>query len=196
MKVIFLLFPPKLLAPKTSKIFTHGFPPLALLPPGISDSKSSDRTESYGEAELKIRSFALLESIPHPDITSRLWSLFEIDSRPAFLWNSEEDIRIRVVHAMEDIIDAAGLRDKVKLNIELGIFRERPDLLVVMVTGFPIGVVEVKKPGENVISNPKVWGQFYDCLLRLSSFYGIQHVRFLLLCVIKIQDVWNSNYFC
>ena len=144
-------------------------------PAGGSDSVSSV-SDTYGEAELKIRPFVLVESIPNPNITSRVWSLFDIDSLPAFSWNSEEDVRIVVVQAMKDIRDAAGLRHEVDIKLELGIFRERPDLWVVMVSGYPIGVIEVKKPGGNAMSNPMVWGQLYDYLLRLSSFYGLQHV--------------------
>jgi hypothetical protein len=42
---------------------------------------------------------------------------------------------------------------------------------------FPIGAIEVKKPGEGVMSNTLVWGQMYDYLLRLSTFYGLKHVQ-------------------
>ena len=142
---------------------------------GGSDSQSSV-SETCGEADLKLCSFALLD-IPKPAFTSRIWNLFDLEPYSSIQWNSEEEIRTQVLLAMKDIIEAAGLQSKIELKIELGIFRERPDLWVVMVSGFPIGVVQVKKPGENVMSNPKVWGQLYDYLLRLSSYYGLQHVN-------------------
>jgi hypothetical protein len=117
--------------------------------------------------------------------------LFDLEPYSSIPWNSDEEIRTQVVLAMKDTIEAAGLQGKIELKIDPGIFREQPNLWVIMVSGFRIGVVDVKKPGENVMSNPKVWGQLYDYLLRLSSFYGLQHVSCIFWYLIK--DVWDFN---
>lgn len=40
-----------------------------------------------------------------------------------------------------------------------------------------IGVVEVKKPGNGgALQNPYVQGQIFDYMLRLKSFFGLEHV--------------------
>ena len=51
------------------------------------------------------------------------------------------------------------------------------DIWIVCQGGAPIGVVEVKKPDENdTLRHAAVQGQLFDYMLRLQSFFGLQHV--------------------
>jgi hypothetical protein len=113
---------------------------------------------------------------PQLDFKSRIWTELEFCKTNSFTWNSENSIKALVMRVLSDAIEGAGLFGKVELVDELGIYGIRPDMWVVLVQGFPAGVVEVKKPGDNVLSDPRVLGQMFDYLQRLSSFYGLIHV--------------------
>eukprot|EP00977_Amphora_coffeiformis_P000444 scaffold112_cov196-Amphora_coffeaeformis.AAC.11 len=73
-----------------------------------------------------------------------------------------------------------GLEGRVECFNELSIFDLRPDIWIVCNGGVPIGVVEVKKTAidneDETLHSPFVQGQLFDYMLRLQSFFGLQHV--------------------
>ena len=151
-----------------------GLPPLSIYRSGSSTDPSYP-SESHQEAVLKVKKFTLLP-IPNRKAPSRLWFNFEADRLESYKWNSEEDIRLLVLTTMKDAIHTAGLLNLIELKNEFGIFQARSDMWAVLANGFPIGVVEIKKPEEGVMSNKLVWGEMYDYLLRLSTYSGLKHV--------------------
>ena len=105
-----------------------------------------------------------------------MWTFFDLAEVKEFSWNSEQDIRRYVEYVIIDAIKAAGLFKKVELKSELGIFSVQSNMLVVVFQRFPIGVIEIKKPGPKLLESHRVFGQIYDYLLRLQSFYGLKYV--------------------
>src|SRR5690348_9514734 len=68
----------------------------------------------------------------------------------------------------------------------------RPDIwLIATRTGNPLGVVEVKKPGESILSEKLVLGQIYDYMLRLKSFHGLKDV----FGVLTTYEEWRICWF-
>jgi hypothetical protein len=56
--------------------------------------------------------------------------------------------------------------------------------------GVPIGVVQVKKPGNDILLNPLVVGQLFDYMLRLQSYFGLEHVFGLVSTYEKWRVCW------
>src|SRR5215210_2037520 len=52
--------------------------------------------------------------------------------------------------------------------------RQISDVYLLKSKGIPIGVVEIKVPVGDILSNPKVHGHLYDYLMALTSFSGVQ----------------------
>ena len=103
-------------------------------------------------------------------------------------WGSESDIQKLVSAVISDIICAIGLKSRLKFFAELSVFRLRADIWVVMKsTGLPVGVIEVKKPNKEVLNSRRTCGQIYDYLLRLKSFYGLEHV----FGIVTTYDEWR-----
>jgi hypothetical protein len=156
--------------------FYEGLPPINARCSGGSQSISSV-SDNHEPARITIsKKFRTLHQLPQLDFESRIWTKLRLNKTTSFAWDSENSIKTLVMEVLADAIEGAGLFGKVDLKDELGIYGLQPDMLVVLVEGFPVGVVEVKKPGEGVVSDPRVLGQMYDYLLRLSSFYGLKHV--------------------
>jgi hypothetical protein len=55
----------------------------------------------------------------------------------------------------------------------MGIFGIRPDILILTKNSLLIGVVEVKKPGKNILINKNVMGELFDQMKLLQLFYGM-----------------------
>jgi hypothetical protein len=144
---------------------------------GEQCGSSSDASENkeHEEAILEEREFKLLDSLPKVSVNSRIWNA--LGQKTQFEWGSESDIQTYVKLVMWDAIAYAGLENKLECFNELGVVRLRPDIwVVVKVNKAPIGVIEVKKPGKEIMNNKRVHGQIYDSMLRLRHFFGQQNV--------------------
>lgn len=155
--------------------FLNGIPPLGER--SGSKSRGSVSKEKHDDAVLLERTFGLFpdELVCRQD-TTVLWQLYEV-AGCSNDWGSESDIQGMVKQVLQTAIYTIGLQGKLKCFNELSIFDLRPDIWIVCTGGVPIGVVDVKKPGEDeTLQNPYVQGQIFDYMLQLQSFFGLEHV--------------------
>jgi hypothetical protein len=155
--------------------FQDGIPPLGRR--SGSKSKGSVSKEKHDDALMIECVFQVLpdERLCRQD-NSYLWLGYEINGESND-WGSESDIQGLVKQVLQSVIYTVGLQGQVKCFNELSIFDLRPDIWIVCIGGSPIGVVEVKKPGDGgALQNPYVQGQIFDYMLRLQSFFGLEHV--------------------
>eukprot|EP01136_Pigoraptor_vietnamica_P024386 Opistho-1_new@77369 len=110
-----------------------------------------------------------------------------------FKWSTEADIAYAVQLALDDICNCVGLRGHLELCNEFGVVGTVPDMWVLSARGRPVGVVEVKKPGRNVLATEEVAGQMYDYLKRLRTFYGLDHVFGIATTYAEWRICWLRN---
>ena len=105
---------------------------------------------------------------------SRVWGdtkVNKLSTGPTFTYRSEEDVVKLVDLYLSDIIMAAKLQ--LQLSGEVGIKHIRPDLIAIYEGKYLVGVVEVKKPGENILTQPTVLGELLDQMLLVEGFYRL-----------------------
>lgn len=155
--------------------FKDGIPPLGKR--SGSRSRGSVSKEKHDDAVLFERQFGLFpdEYLCRQD-TPALWFIHQLNANSND-WGSESDIQGMVKQVLQTAIFTVGLEGKIKCFNELSIFDLRPDIWIVCVGKIPIGVVEVKEPGaDDALQSPYVQGQIFDYMLRLQSFFGLEHV--------------------
>lgn len=169
--------------------FQDGIPPLGER--SGSKSRGSVSKEKHDDALLLERSdYGLFpdENLCRLD-SSVLWQIHEVNG--SLDWGSESDIQGMVKQVLQTAIYTVGLKGKLKCFNELSIFDLRPDIWIVYGGGIPIGVVEVKKPGEDgTLQHPYVHGQLFDYMLRLQSFFGLEQVFGILTSYEKWRVCW------
>ena len=79
-------------------------------------------------------------------------------------YSSESDIAGYVKLFLRDIAVALNLED-LEFNSEITINVIRPDIAVLVIGKFLVGVLEVKKPGENILMQPTVLGEILDKII-------------------------------
>jgi hypothetical protein len=111
------------------------------------------------------------------------------DGSRYLLYSSEDDIVYFVRRFMEDILLALGL--SLDFNAEVTIKQIRPDLCVLLLGMYLVGVVEVKKPGGDVLLEPTVLGESLDQMLLVEGFYGMGPV----IGILTTGDEWVVSWF-
>ena len=76
-------------------------------------------------------------------------------------------------------------------NAEVSIKQIRPDLCVLLMGIYLVGVVEVKKPGNNVLLEPTVLGELMDQMLLVEGFYGMGPV----IGILTTAEGWLVSWF-
>ncbi len=104
-------------------------------------------------------------------------------------YSSEAHIVYFVTRFMEDILLALGL--PLEFNPEVTIKQIRPDLCVLLLRMYLVGVVEVKKPGRDVLREPTVLGELLDQMLLVEGFYGMGPV----IGILTTGDEWVISWF-
>ena len=106
---------------------------------------------------------------------SRVWGDTKVNKtsviRPTFTYRSEEDVVKLVDMFLSDIIMAANLN--LQLSGEVGIKHIRPDLIAIYDGKYLVGVIEVKKPGKDILTANTVMGELLDQMLLVEGFYRI-----------------------
>ncbi|KAL6071676.1 Protein kinase domain-containing protein [Balamuthia mandrillaris] len=160
-------------------IIDNGLPPLG----SRGASSSSAHYDKGRQAAFIIEERELGLVIAEPPLVrapSRLW--FDSDENPnALAWGSEKDIQRNVVTALKDVLTAAGIGAFVSVQEDLTMFsinsrQQKSDVYLVKQKTVPIGIVEVKKPTENIFDKNEVNGQIYDYMMALRSFSGLRYV--------------------
>jgi hypothetical protein len=88
-----------------------------------------------------------------------------------------------------DILLALNL--SLTFNAEVSIKQIRPDLSVLLKGTYLVGVVEVKKPGRDVLLAPTVLGELLDQMLLVEGFYGMGPV----IGILTTGDEWVVSWF-
>lgn len=117
--------------------------------------------------------FSTAESVNISGATNTVWrkARTRADGSRYLLYSSEDDIVYFVRRFMEDILLALGL--SLDFNSEVTIKQIRPDLCVLLLDMYLVGVVEVKKPGGDILLEPTVLGESLDQMLLVEGFYGM-----------------------
>ncbi|KYQ93041.1 hypothetical protein DLAC_05650 [Tieghemostelium lacteum] len=167
----------------------------SLLPPlGEKSGSSSGSSISIHEpAKLLQKQFNCLAELPSKPSGSTLWSMSKTyDDNQRLLYSTESDIQIFVKLCLHDIIFACDMR--AHCTNELGITGLRPDIMVIQKNnGLPIGVVEVKKPGSNVMENERIHGQIFNFMTRLKEMYGQKNVYGIVSTYSQWRIYWLSD---
>ena len=107
-------------------------------------------------------------------IASELFSSTKQDS--GYFYCSESEVSNYVRNVVMDVLAASGLTKKLKITSELKVSKLVSDHFVINCDGFPVGAIEVKKPGTITKNQePKVFGQLYDYMAIIQSFCGTKH---------------------
>lgn len=102
---------------------------------------------------------------------------------------SEADIVYIVRRFLENIMLALNLR--LEFNAEVMIKQVRPNICVLSLGMFIVGVVEVKKPGRNVLLQPTVLGELLDQMLLVEGFYRMGPV----IGILTTAEEWIVSWF-
>jgi len=181
---VFVELPAK---PEEKTFTADGIPSLGTLRDGSRCSIPSEslRHEAVVAEQAK---FAVCEDL-------KLISKGNVVWQPQFLqkvrtYTTENDIRNLVIDVLLEAIVAAGLSGKVNCLSELSVFDLRADIWLVMSHDRPVGVVEVKLPGEKIMRSPNVYGQIFDDMMSLRSFHGLKHVFGIVTTYEEWQIFW------
>jgi hypothetical protein len=161
---------------------------LTLSPPSVPSEKehaSCDRTVM----DLPFITSITVDVLSAPNTVWRKAHTKETDGRKFLLYSSEDDIVYFVRRFLEDILLALDL--PLDFNGEVTIKQIRPDLCVLLKGMYLVGVVEVKKPGCNVLLEPTVLGELLDQMLLVEGFYGMGPV----IGILTTAEEWIVSWF-
>lgn len=131
----------------------------------------------------------------HVDISNAINTIWRetcirgVDGVKVLLYSSEADIVHFVRDFLRDILFALKL--PLSFNAEVTIKQIRPDLCVLFLGMYLVGVVEVKKPGRNVLLEPTVLGELLDQMLLVEGFYGMGPV----IGILTTAEEWVVSWF-
>ncbi len=160
---------------------------LTLSPPSVPSVKE----HAPCHREVKVLPY-LAEVTPEVfNATNSLWraSIRSADEEKFLSYSSEDDIVFWVRLFLTDILLALDLR--LNFSAEVTIKQIRPDLCVLLLDMYLVGVVEVKKPGCNVLLEPTVLGELLDQMLLVEGFYGMGPV----IGILTTAEEWIVSWF-
>ena len=102
---------------------------------------------------------------------------------------SEIDILFFVRTFLTDILVALNLN--MDFNSEISISHYKPDIIVLSIGRYLVGVVEVKKPGNDVLEKPTVLGELLDQMPLVEGFYGTRP----LIGILTTGEEWIVSWF-
>ena len=126
-------------------------------------------------------------------LVSSIWHRLETTTGTEFLYAAESSVHSYVTTVLEDVVYELRLNRSLRIAIEVGTFGLRPDAWVLTMMGMPIGVIEVKNPGDRALTDERVAGELYDYMKRLSSFYGAQEAFGILTTYRKWRVCWMDD---
>ena len=160
---------------------------LALSPPSVPSEKVH---ASCDRIEMKLPFFP---SVPEEvsNASNTIWEMVRTRSNGEKFrcYSSEDDIAYLVRRYLESILSALNL--PLDFNAEVTIKQIRPDICVLLKDMYLVGVVEVKKPGNNVLLEPTVLGELLDQMLLVEGFYGMGPV----IGILTTAEEWLVSWF-
>ena len=164
---------------KARSIFFHGLPEMGPISEAthFTSNPSIPTEEQHAEAWLKILPFSVLpdleqNNLPDPD-TNIIWSQVVKKKGNLGGFSSEADVNSFVKAVLLDVLNALDVREEVTIRMEVEVMRNRPDFMVIVVNGHPIGTVKGKQPGEEAMHHGNILGEVYDQLQHLRSVFRV-----------------------
>ena len=100
-------------------------------------------------------------------------------------YSNEAGVNKFVEMVIVDILEALGIRGKVTIRAEVEVMRYRPDFMLILVNGHPVGTIEGKQPGKGAMEHPNILGEVYDQLMHLHSIFRVDTPFAILTCYEK-----------
>lgn len=129
------------------------------------------------------------EVLRAPNLIWRDAKIREKDGGKCLCYSSEDDIVFFIRRFLTDVLLA--LKIQLDFNAEVTIKQIRPDRYVLLMGMYLVGVVEVKRPGNNVLLEPTVLGELLDQMLLVEGFYGMGPV----IGIITTAKEWLVSWF-
>lgn len=145
--------------------------------PGLhQDGTTTGPTPNTNHAKIdsfEQKEFGLLE-MTNEDLEDMRLEQASIPFKEKMRYSTEMDVQQYCKQFLDDMIKASKLSQNLSLRCDLQIAELKADFWVISCNGFPVGAIEVKKPGKG---NPETnYGQLFDYMLRIRSFHGIRSV--------------------
>jgi hypothetical protein len=161
---------------------------LSFSPPSVPSEKEH---ASCARIEMDLPYFP---SVPEEVLNAAniIWKYSNVrvaDGTKFLSYTSEADIVDIVRSFMKDVLLA--LHISLTFCAEVTIKQIRPDLCALLLNKFLVGVVEVKKPGNNVLLEPTVLGELLDQMLLVEGFYGMGPV----IGILTTAEEWLVAWF-
>ena len=145
----------------------------------------------HAAARLHVSSFMALSDLgelPYPE--TNIWNRLIAEKGNLGGYSSEADVNSYVKMVIEDILEALGIRGKVTIRAEVEVMRNRPDFMLILVNGHPIGTIEGKQPGKDAMEHPNILGEVYDQLMHLHSIFRVNTPFAILTCYNQWRVCW------
>lgn len=154
------------------------FQRLPQLGPRVMTSGGGNSVGSRKAAPCKgLESAFSLVPIKWSKTTSSLWVKSKRHPNNELHNGTEADIGSHCKTLLEDIAASIpALEQKLVFTEQMSITGLSPDVWLLAADGLPVGIMEVKRPGENVLSDQQVLGQLLNYMRLLRSAFGVQHV--------------------
>jgi hypothetical protein len=140
----------------------------------FTSNPSVPTEEQHAAAKLSISPFSNLSDLPElPYPKTNIWNqvLDETDTLGGY--SNEAGVNSQVEKVITDILESMGVRGKVTLRAEVEVMRTRPDFMLILINGHPIGTIKGKQPGLVAMSHPNILGEVYDQLMHLHSIFRV-----------------------
>ena len=166
-------------------MFLDGFPVLIRCF-GISNP-SVPAEKEHASCERELLKFPCMPEVPR-DLLFRTNSVWNGES-PYVKYSTESDIAGLVKLFLRDI--AVALKVELEFSSEITINVIRPDISVLLMGKFLVGVLEVKKPGGSILEQPTVLGELLDQMILVGGFYGTGPV----IGILTTAEEWLMSWF-
>jgi len=173
-------------------IFSDGLPEMGPLSETtkFTSNPSVPTEEQHAAAKLRISRFETLSDLgqlpcPKDNIWNRLTEKSHLGG-----YSNEAGVNKFVERVIMDILDSIGVGGKVTIREEVEVMRNRPDFMLILVNGHPIGTIEGKQPGKDAMEHPNILGEVYDQLLHLHSIFRVDSPFAILTCYEQWRICW------
>lgn len=157
----------------------------------FTSNPSVPSEEQHASAQLKITEFSTLSDLVGlPCPKTNIWNQVISETGTLSGYSSEADVNSHVLKVIVDILEALDIRGKVTIRAEVEVMRNRPDFMLILVNGHPIGTIEGKQPGKGAIEHPNILGEVYDQLMHLHSIFRVTTPFAILTCYEKWRICW------
>lgn len=182
--------------PPHKNIFRDGLPEMGPLSEStrFTSNPSVPSEEEHPAARAIICDFQCLTGLgelPHP--ATNIWNQVERHSGTLGGYSNETGVNDFVKMVIVDVIEALDIRSKVKIRAEVEVMKNRPDFMLILVNGYPIGTIEGKQPGDKAMCHPNILGEVYDQLTHLRSIFRIDTPFSILTCYEQWRVCWLND---